>query len=33
MSKNSETVTQLLAANLGVSVDAFKVPLKNPNNF
>ncbi len=30
---NSETVTQLFASNLGVSVDRFKNPLRNPSNF
>lgn len=30
---NSETVEQLFAYHLGVSVDRFKNPLRNPNNF
>jgi hypothetical protein len=32
MSQQSETVAQVFAANLGVSVDRFKNPLRNPSN-
>lgn len=33
MSQKSETVAQVLASNLGVSVDRFRSPLRNPSNF
>jgi hypothetical protein len=33
MSNQSETLAQVFASNLGVSVESFKNPLRNPSNY